>query len=100
MPRNKPEEVPVMNSSQRRRRKKSKYDEEWMKIPLKNLKYDIEMQKKLRQDVLINNLDDIEHYVDQGVMPTFSYAPICFSPKDASDYWKILTIPVICKNKA
>jgi hypothetical protein len=69
--------------------------EAWKKISLLNLKRDEELQKKLRKEVLLTNLDAIEEFVDSGVAPVFGFAPICFSPKEAKHYWQILIKPVL-----
>ena len=56
---------------------------DWHHIDLRGLKDDKALQYKLRNEVLINNLDKIEEYVVYGVAPLFGYAPICFSPRSA-----------------
>ena len=53
----------------------------------------------MRNEVLIKNLDNIEEYVEYGVAPLFGYPPICFSPRNVSEYWKIILKPVMLKNK-
>jgi hypothetical protein len=71
----------------------------WQQIDLRDLKRDKNLQYRLRNEVLINNLDKIEEYVEYGVAPLFGYAPICFSPVTAKEYWSIILKPVMSKNK-
>jgi hypothetical protein len=64
-------------------------------VDLRGLKHNPALQHKLRNEVLLRNLDHIEEYVEYGVAPLFGYPPICFSPKHVSDYWKIVMKPVM-----